>query len=87
MLVRLHVLNFLFQLLKGQGPEGFEEFSIFRAEEMLQETLFFYRLRAVHGCTAIFGGCKPPKMGAIRKPRFSNGDAEKAMDGFFSAFY
>ena len=23
-------------------------------------------------------------MGAIRKPRFSNGDVEKAMDGFFN---
>jgi hypothetical protein len=24
------------------------------------------------------------KMGAIRKPRFSDGDVEKAMDGFFN---
>ena len=30
-----------------------------------------------------FHGCKPLKMGAIRKPRFSDGDFEKAMDGFF----
>jgi len=47
-----------------------------------QKTLFFYRLLAVQGCTAIFSGCKPLKMGAIRKPRFSNCDVEKAMDGF-----
>lgn len=40
-------------------------------------------LRAVQGCTAILDGCKPLKMGTIRKPRFSNGDVEKAMDGFF----
>ena len=26
---------------------------------------FFGRLRQVHGCTAIFGGCKPLKMGVI----------------------
>jgi hypothetical protein len=32
--------------------------------------------------TDIFDGCKPLKMGAIRKPRFSDGDVEKAMDGF-----
>ncbi len=41
-------------------------------------------LLAVQGCTAIFDGCKPLKMGAIRKPRFSDGDVEKAMDGFFN---
>jgi hypothetical protein len=31
-----------------------------------------------------FNGCKPLKMGAIRKPRFSDSDVEKAMDGFFN---
>jgi len=38
----------------------------------------------VQGCTAIFGGFKSLKMGAIRKPRFSDGDVAKAMDGFFN---
>ncbi|RLA28994.1 MAG: hypothetical protein DRR11_15945 [Gammaproteobacteria bacterium] len=48
--------------------------------------MFSNSLRAVHGCTAIFSGRKPLKMRAIRKPRFSNGDAEKAMDGFLRRF-
>jgi len=47
--------------------------------------MFFNSQRAVQGCTAIFKGRKPLKMGAIRKPRFSDGEAEKAMDGFFSS--
>ncbi len=46
--------------------------------------MFFGMLLAVHGFSAIFVGCKPLKMGAIRKSRFSNGDVEKAMDGFFN---
>jgi len=46
------------------------------------KTLFFDRLRTVQGCTVIFDGCKPLKMGVIRKPRFSNCDVEKATDGF-----
>ena len=46
--------------------------------------MFFGRRRAVQGCPAIFDGCKPEKMGAIRKPRFSNGEVEKVMDGFFN---
>jgi hypothetical protein len=55
----------------------------------LMENLFFNRLRAVHGCTAIFTGCKPLNMLANRKPRFSVGYVEKAMveigmDGFFN---
>jgi len=46
------------------------------------KTLFFDRLRTVQGCTviwasqgcnAIFDGCKPLKMGAIRKPRCQTG--------------
>jgi len=41
-------------------------------------------LRAVHGCTAIFGGCKPSKMGAIRKSHFSNGDVDKTKNGFIN---
>ena len=58
-------------------------------------------LRAAQGCTVIFDGCKPLKMGAIRKPRCrtgrlnaaqcrdarkrrSDGDVEKARDGFFN---
>ena len=46
--------------------------------------MFFDRLRAAQGCAAIFDGRKPLKMGAIRKSHFSNGDDEKATDGFFS---
>ena len=34
--------------------------------------------------TDILDGCKPLKMGAIRKPRFSDCDVEKTMDGFFN---
>jgi hypothetical protein len=49
-----------------------------------RKTLFFDKLHAVQGCTAIFNGCKPSKMGAFRKPRFSIGDGEKAMNGFFT---
>jgi hypothetical protein len=50
---------------------------------------FFDKLRAVHGCIAIFIGCKPLKMLANRKPRFSVGYVEIAMveigmDGFFN---
>ena len=50
---------------------------------------FFNKLRAVQGCTAIFIGCKPLKMLANRKPRFSVGDVEIALveivnDGFFN---
>jgi hypothetical protein len=37
-----------------------------------------------HGSATIFGGCKPLKMKAIRKSHFSDGDVEKAMDGFFN---
>jgi hypothetical protein len=45
---------------------------------------FFDRLRAVQGRTAIFIGCKALKMLANRKPRFSVGYVEIAMDGFFN---
>jgi hypothetical protein len=45
----------------------------------LSNNLFFDRLRAVHGCTAIFIGGKPLKMIANRKPRFSGGYVEIAM--------
>jgi hypothetical protein len=45
---------------------------------------FFNRLRTVQGCTVIFDGCKPLKMGAIRKPRFANCVVENTMDGFFN---
>jgi hypothetical protein len=38
----------------------------------------------VQGCTSIFDGCKPLKMGVFRKPRFSKDDVEKAMEGFFN---
>ena len=41
-------------------------------------------LRAVQGCTAIFNSCKLLKMGVFRKPRFSKGDVENAIDGFFN---
>ena len=50
----------------------------------LLKNSFFNRLCAVHGCTAIFTGCKPLKMLANRKPRFSVGYVEIAMDGFFN---
>jgi len=50
------------------------------------KTLFFDRLRTVQGCTVIFDGCKPLKMGVIRKPRFSNCDVEKATDGFIQQY-
>ena len=35
--------------------------------------MFFGRRLAVQGCPAIFDGCKPEKMGAIRKPRCRTG--------------
>ena len=43
------------------------------------------KLLAVQGCTVIFDGCKPVKMGVFRKPRFSKDDVEKVMDDFFNS--
>jgi hypothetical protein len=48
-----------------------------------RKTQFFVKLHAVQGCTGIFDGRMPLKMGVFRKPRFSKDDVEKAMDGFF----
>jgi len=36
------------------------------------------------GRAIVFNGCKPLKMGAIRKSQFSDGDVEKAIHGFFN---
>ena len=50
----------------------------------LWKTQFSERLRAVQGRTANFDGCKPAKLGTLRKPRFTKGDVEKTMDGYFN---
>jgi hypothetical protein len=57
--------------------------TLYRSLAASRKNLFFDKLRAVQGCTAIFDGCKPLKMGAIRKPRFWM-VREKAMDDFFN---
>jgi hypothetical protein len=49
------------------------------------KTLFFDKLLAVQGRTAIFDGCKLLKMGVFRKPRFLKDDVKKAMEGFFNS--
>ena len=46
--------------------------------------VFFGGLRPVRGCTVIFYGCKPEKMGDNRKPRFLLATLKKTMDGFFN---
>ena len=65
------------------------------------ENAVFLQPARQYKATDIFDGCKPLKMGAIRKPRCqtgglnaaerrdarerrSDGDVEKAMDGFFN---
>ncbi len=67
----------------------------------LLKYVVFLQLARRYRATDIFDGCKPLKMGAIRKPRCqtgrlnaaerrdarerrSDGDVEKAMDGFFN---
>ena len=49
-----------------------------------RKILIFGQLCAVQGCTAIFDGDKPLKMRVFRKPRFSQDEGEKAMEGFFN---
>ncbi len=53
------------------------------ASRLLKNAVFLQPARR-YRATDIFDGCKPLKMGAIRKPRFLDGDVEKAMDGFFN---
>jgi len=71
-----------------------------RPSRLLKNAVFLLPARR-YRATDIFDGCKPLKMGAIRKPRCqtgrlngaerrdarerrSDGDVEKAMDGFFN---
>jgi hypothetical protein len=49
-----------------------------------RKTQFFVKLHAVQGCTGIFDGCMPLKMGVFRKPRISKDDVDKSHGWLFS---
>jgi biopolymer transport protein ExbB len=61
--------------LKGSdgSARSLENTGINSSPAVCRKTPFFDKLRAVRGCTGIFDGCKPLKMGAIRKPRCRTG--------------